>query len=158
MKKIRVFPDHSSTGLWDAETGESVVVPECIGKSNTLALKFWHGLWEWFAESSGIEYDDVLSDLEWSWLQKWKEDGAALVEQMNLCQDEYEFVLDVDLNCDGTFDDVDVPVPYMTQEFVNDLLHDVTSDAEVFEDVKPLKTVHDISNSVEMKMLLQGVL
>jgi hypothetical protein len=30
MKKIRVFPDHSSTGLWDAETGESVVVPECI--------------------------------------------------------------------------------------------------------------------------------
>jgi hypothetical protein len=158
MKKIRVFPDHSSTGLWDAETGESVVVPECIGKSNALALKFWHGLWEWFAESSGIEYGDVLFKSERSWLQKWKEDGAALVEQMNLCQDEYEFVLDVDLYCDGTFDDVDVPVPYMTQEFVDDLLRDVTGEAEVFEDVKPLKTVHDISDSAEMKMLLQGVL
>lgn len=83
MKKIiKVFPDNMSSGLW--ADGVNISEHEVrLSKSCILALRYWHEMWE-FAIDKGN-----MSD---SYKMRWNEDGKRLVEAMNECQSEYEFV------------------------------------------------------------------
>lgn len=57
LRKFRVFPDYTSTGIWDYYTGNSVDPQETtLTTSEIIALRMWHDLWEWCL------YDDILSE------------------------------------------------------------------------------------------------
>lgn len=81
--KIRVFPDYMSTGLWDYPVGSMVdedEIDHCIPAHLLVALKYWVRTWE-FIDSFSPEY-----------MQEFKMDGQVIVDAMNACQDEFEFI------------------------------------------------------------------
>ncbi len=88
--KIRVFPDFMSSGFWVYPYGanlcesefESVLPPPLM-----IALKYWHWIWE-----SNFDYIELEHTMSKDAQQVWEQDGITLVEAMNACQDEYEFV------------------------------------------------------------------
>ncbi len=87
--KIRVFPDYCSSGLWDdrgnldADKFESV-----LGKSNLIALRYLHDIWEFMIACCCDEQPRVGDE----YIREWRKDWEALVDQFNLCQDKFEFV------------------------------------------------------------------
>lgn len=61
-------------------------VSHCVPAHIMIALKYWHHVWEdyaeyWSRDVSTIYYSD-----------QWEEDGIAIVAAMNACQDEFLFV------------------------------------------------------------------
>lgn len=96
--KIRVFPDYCSSGLWEHPHGANLdesdvehVVPKVI----MIALKYWHRTWE-----GSEEYwtDHVDSKAVQRYVEQWQQDGKDIVQAMNECQDEFEFIY-----VEGTF-------------------------------------------------------
>lgn len=90
--KIKVFPDYCSSGLWEAETGVNLSehkFEDLLGKSNLLALKYWHCLWEFNIACFADNEQPKASE---RFIAEWNEDGKELVKQFNLCQDQFEFI------------------------------------------------------------------
>lgn len=57
LTKFRVFPDYSSTGIWDYYTGENVDPEDTpLTTSEIIALKMWHDVWEYCL------YDETCRD------------------------------------------------------------------------------------------------
>ena len=81
---IRVFPDYMSSGLWlttganiDVEYLENAVHPYLL-----LTLKYWHAAWEY----GNIDCKST------TYRQQWNTDGQFLVDSMNTCQTQFNFV------------------------------------------------------------------
>lgn len=93
MKKtIRIFPDYASSGLWEsnpegggANMDESEVA-HCIPAHLMIALKYWHLVWEDHAEH-WAKYESKITCAH-----QWEQDGIAIVDAMNACQEEFNFV------------------------------------------------------------------
>jgi len=91
--KIRVFPDYCSSGLWGFppnhtnldESQFADIIPEII----MIALKYWHRVWELTADYMA---EDGVTSMSMSYRKKWDEDGQKIVDAMNKCQSEYEFI------------------------------------------------------------------
>lgn len=88
---VRVFPDYQSTGLWygpgpgGANMCESEVA-HVIPEHMLIALKYWHHIWEFCIG------DDYKSTMSGRYEAQWNADGQSLVDAMNACQDEFEFI------------------------------------------------------------------
>lgn len=92
--RIKVMPDHMSSGLWNEATHAMMDVDEFLEgtftRTDTLALKYWHEVWEFFITEGKATL---------SYQSGWNEDGQALVDQWNKQQDVYEFVYQPEWNC-----------------------------------------------------------
>lgn len=88
---IDVFPEYLSTGLWDSETRANTCLEseDPIRRGLLAGIGQWHWLWE------ALVAENRLSDFG---LSMWKEDGARLVEALNLAYaGEHTFVYRTDL-------------------------------------------------------------
>lgn len=92
MKKtIRVFPDYASSGLWESNPEGGGVnmdeseVAHCVPTHLMIALKYWHRCWEDYGEGWAEQVGSIYAD-------QWEQDGITIVDAMNACQDEFEFV------------------------------------------------------------------
>lgn len=115
-RKVNVFPDYTSTGLWLVNTEEErkihakkanctnedslvmwehvSVTPGEVFVSPTLqlTLKYWHEIWEFCI---GYQYDknDVKKyAMSKPYIERWKEDGRKLAELMSEENQFYYFV------------------------------------------------------------------
>lgn len=93
---VKVFPDYMSTGVWIDGVNVS---PEQIGISPglQLALQYWHEMWEFVIADNRYEYEgEMLGEPPMcspEYEQRWRADGAKLVELLNAENDKYMFVL-----------------------------------------------------------------
>lgn len=75
--RIKVFPDHCSSGLWNEETYGNIDPPESVGISDPallLALKYWHWTWEFLL---------IEGKLTRRAAETWLKDGEMLVALLN---------------------------------------------------------------------------
>jgi hypothetical protein len=83
-KRINVFPDYSSSGLWDPETGHMINeedVESSVPESLMIALYYWHGYWEQITDHTKEIY---VSDA-------FHVDGERIVQLMNDSQTDFIF-------------------------------------------------------------------
>lgn len=83
--KVKVFPDHLSSGLWD-EQGRNMdesQVAHVLDEYDLMCLKYWHEAWEFFVT------EDCASD---SYIERWQQDGQKMVDRWNAKQQEVEFI------------------------------------------------------------------
>lgn len=84
-KRIDVFPDFMSSGLWEHETG--VMISECdveqyVPEALMIALYYWHSYWE-----SNTDLEDHRNCSN-----EFHDDGRRIVRMMNESQNEFHFV------------------------------------------------------------------
>lgn len=85
MIKVKVFPDHMSSGLWD-EAGTNMSeseVSHVLDEKDLWLLKYWHEMWEFCIA------EDRMSQ---EYVDRWNEDGQRMVDRWNAKQNEIEFV------------------------------------------------------------------
>lgn len=83
--KVKVFPDHLSSGLWDengANMDESQVAHVLNGE-DLSNLKYWHEMWEFSIA------EERMSQM---YIDRWHEDGQRMVDRWNAKQQEVEFI------------------------------------------------------------------
>lgn len=96
-KQIRVFPDYISSGLWGPNAGDCEIDPDEINhvvpEHLLVALYYWNCVWEWVISttSDGRRASKTFCN-------KWQADGKTIVDAMNACQDEIEFIYIGDMN------------------------------------------------------------
>jgi hypothetical protein len=93
----KIYPDHASTGVWlvykDVDGSDlrhvNVDIPEYVPQILTIALKYWHNIWEFFIDDS---FDNGRASGWYS--DKWSMDGQLLVDELNkLGIDEYIYII-----------------------------------------------------------------
>ena len=81
FQAIKLFPDFTSTGLWDADTGQELstsVLPDHLAQ----AVKAWHQ--QWASWDIGFrQYDPSKEPMTKAWLERegytqWYDQGQAL--------------------------------------------------------------------------------
>lgn len=90
MRVIKVFPDYCSSGLWEggANCDESEF-EGVLNASDFVALKYWHFIWECFADDG---CSTKLVKLSPSFWEQWVKDGKDMVDGWNTKQDVFKFV------------------------------------------------------------------
>lgn len=89
--KVKVFPDHMSSGLWDengANMDESQVA-HVLDELDFICLKYWHEVWEFFIATDEEEFVTRASG---SYIERWQQDGQKMVDRWNTKQQEVEFI------------------------------------------------------------------
>ena len=96
---IKVFPDYMSSGFWDKLTGVSCDESEfahVLPQNLMTGFKYWHWAWEHYSEmwETQIEYAEhnggnINSRV---YIEQFDIDGQEFVNEMNKCQDQYNFV------------------------------------------------------------------
>ena len=77
--KIKVMPDYTSTGLWDAETGVSVNAPTDIPYFAECILNAWQAMYDSVNENYE-GYDGVLNLCE---IESYNAMGKAIVSMLD---------------------------------------------------------------------------
>ncbi len=94
MRVIKVLPDYCSSGLWEGninlfeENFSSVLT-----FTDLMALRYWHHMWELYADDGTPKGERKLSELYWD---NWSQHGQALVDAWNAKQNEFLFVYEGD--------------------------------------------------------------
>lgn len=86
--KIKVFPDHLSSGLWDYKTGNSLELDSFIGVlsyTERMAIKYWHEAWEFLITNEKLSMSK-------SYKTQWLKDGETLVTNLNVNSYNFEFI------------------------------------------------------------------
>ena len=50
MKRIKLFADNMSTGLWDATTNQSITMPDEFPEYYHVIIEQWHDIFEFVIE------------------------------------------------------------------------------------------------------------
>lgn len=96
-KQIRVFPDYCSSGVWNengAEVGTEVLN---IDKTTSIALKYWHWMWEQWEIDLQIP---SATPFQRSWIEQvygeWWNDGKAIAEAIAQQNPDIDVVYEAD--------------------------------------------------------------
>lgn len=79
-----------SSGFWQYPRGANLDESQFIDSLTPeimVALKYWHYTWE-----SAYNYTGGSHGISKNYQLEWEKDGQTLVDRMNACQDEYEFI------------------------------------------------------------------
>lgn len=92
MRTVYVFPDFTSSGLWEQECGGHVIsldvsdVKEYISEVCIVALKYWHFVWE-----LTYDYNEGKTGMSREYYQEWYKDGQKIVDTMNSSRENTEY-------------------------------------------------------------------
>ena len=87
MKRIKLFADNMSTGLWDATTNQSITMPDEFPEYYHVLIEQWHDIFEFVIEQGNVSE---------SYKQAWEHNGEKIVEMLNqYCKQQslkYKFI------------------------------------------------------------------